>query len=248
MTAARAIEPGARSTERWPASRPGRPLPPGLRCRVRLAGRASVLRRAAAGAPPGAAARSAARRDTDGLVELTAGHPAAGRKRRDRPPHAGASTSCPAARAGRADGSRPAGARRADRRRRLRPPRFDGRAAARRCSSGRAARPAARAASTPSRRPGSCGSTSTAPSELPALWAFLAERPCHLLIESGAGQAACTPTGSSTGRSRRSRVNERPASRSSRSSAPPQADPPPRRRPGRQAERRGPGVSRALAG
>ena len=47
------------------------------------------------------------------------------------------------------------------------------------------------------------------PEQLPALWALLAERPCHLLIESAGSRAACTPTGSSTARSRRCASNER---------------------------------------
>ena len=40
------------------------------------------------------------------------------------------------------------------------------------------------------------------PGQLHALWAFLAERPCHLLVESG-GPGACTRTGSSPSRCRR---------------------------------------------
>ena len=59
-------------------------------------GRASVLRRAGAGAPPGAASRTAARR-VRRARGAHPGYPAAGRQGRDRPPDAGASTSCPAA-------------------------------------------------------------------------------------------------------------------------------------------------------
>ena len=45
------------------------------------------------------------------------------------------------------------------------------------------------------------------PDRLPALWALLAERPCHLLVECG-GSAARTRTGSSTGRCPRRMVIE----------------------------------------
>ena len=52
------------------------------------------------------------------------------------------------------------------------------------------------------------------PERLPALWAFLAERPCHLLIESAGSREACTPTASSTGPSRRCASTSEPARRS----------------------------------
>ena len=72
------------------------------------------------------------------------------------------------------------------------------RRAARRCSSPRPSARRRAATSTRSARPASCGSTSTSPAQLPALWAFLAERPCHLLVESGGSGRRRTPTGSST--------------------------------------------------
>ena len=141
-------------------------------------GRASVLRRAAAGAPPRAASRAAARR-VDGLVELTAGtRPRAGSVDID-PPRA-----CRALPARR----RHRHARMAGGAARARPAHRHARLAARRCSSHRAvprARPrgekdavAHTRVSVGRRRPSRAAAR---------LWALLAERPCHLLIESGGG-------------------------------------------------------------
>ena len=52
------------------------------------------------------------------------------------------------------------------------------------------------------------------PERLPALWAFLAERPCHVLIEKPPAREACTPTSSSTVPSRRCASTSEPARRS----------------------------------
>ena len=85
------------------------------------------------------------------------------------------------------------------------------------------------------------------PDGLPALWAFLAERPCHLLVESSAGHAhAYWKLDRPLPATRGDRVDRR-AGRADRARAP-AADPPPRHRRGRQAERRRPGVRGALEG
>ena len=167
-----------------------RPQPAGLRCRVRLAdGRVFT------GALPPARHRAIQlgllHADTAGLVELTPGtrradgklaldrrrraehylpggasrRPRLARARCSRTP-SGSSPAPTPARAG--DGAARGGVRR--------------RRAARRAARGDKHAIAAHAAS--------CGSTSTEPGELPALWALLAERPCHLLIESGGSGGA----------------------------------------------------------
>ena len=85
------------------------------------------------------------------------------------------------------------------------------------------------------------------PDGLPALWTFLAERPCHLLIESSAGHAhAYWKLDRPLPATRGDRVDRR-AGRADRARAP-AADPPPRDRRGRQAERRRPGVRGAVEG
>ena len=85
------------------------------------------------------------------------------------------------------------------------------------------------------------------PDGLPALWAFLAERPCHLLVESSAGHAhAYWKLDRPLPATRVDRVDRR-AGRADRARAP-ASDPPPRHRRGRQAERRRPGVRGAVEG
>ena len=206
----------------------------GLRCRVRLADGRVFAGRARAGAPSRAAARHPARADDR-----------AGRDRRGRPPRRPAADHDPPPR-------RPLPARRTGRRRLTgwshcwRSPRGTP-TPARRCSSPRPFGRRRGATSTRSARPASCGSTSTEPDGLPALWAFLAERPCHLLVESSAGHAhAYWKLDRAAAGDSGDRVDRR-AGRADRARAP-AADPPPRHRRGRQAERRRPGVRGARRG
>ena len=160
----------------------GEPLP----CRVRLADgrvfRGALPRRA----PPRAPARDAARRHRRAR-RAHARHAPRRRAARASTAAAGPSTTCPAApaatRAGCArcsrtpSGSSPAPTRTHVCRRTAR---------ARRCSSAsRRARRAARRQGRRRRTRAGCGSTSTGPSGSTRCGRFLAERPCHLLIESG---------------------------------------------------------------
>ena len=86
------------------------------------------------------------------------------------------------------------------------------------------------------------------PGQLHALWAFLAERPCHLLVETaGSGGVhaywlLAQPLPASHVNRQTGELVE-PIERANL-----RIDPPPRRRPGRQADRRRPRVRGALAG
>ena len=86
------------------------------------------------------------------------------------------------------------------------------------------------------------------PDQLPALWALLAERPCHLLVSSGGsgGVHAYWKLDQPLPATPHDR-DDRRARRADRARAP-AADPPPRHGRRRQAERRRPGVRGALAG
>ena len=120
---------------------------------------------------------------------------------------------------------------------------------ARRCSSRRRCGRRRGATSTPSARPAGCGSTSISPTGCRRCGRSSRSGPCHLLVESSAGAVASTPIGSSTEPLPASHVDrvDRRAGRADRARAP-AADPPPRHRRGRQAERRRPGVRGALTG
>ena len=156
-----------------------------LACRVRLAdGRVFT------GALPAARHRALQlgllHADTAELVELTPGtRRADGRLDVDRRRHARA---LPARRRRRRAGlaARAARARRADRRRRLRHARGPANGPARRCSSAsRRACAAAGSRDADRRARRWLWVDVDRPDRLDALWAFLAERPCQLLIASG---------------------------------------------------------------
>ena len=160
----------------------------GLRCRIRLADGRVFAGRARAGTPPGAAARDAARAHRrlgrarrrgrrDGRLHITT------RRRADHFLPGGA-----AGRGGWLEELLELAGAHADAGGGVRRP-------------GRPVRSRA-ARSRRSARPASCGSTSTARASCTALWAFLAERPCHLLSRA-AGRAAARLLEARPSRSRR---------------------------------------------